>query len=147
MSNQNFEKAIAFVLDSEKYGGKAEKGDAGHRTIWGLAERWHPEAVAEMAAMSPEDAKLYAEQVYMHDYWKPAGCETLPWPRCLVVMDAAVQHDVGDAVKLNRSCSTWQEIIEKRRTKYRALAQNPEKARFLKGWLDRMDRLEKAASA
>jgi len=39
--------------------------------------------------------RAQAEGIYRNRYWTPAGCDSLPWPLCAVVFDAAVNNGLG----------------------------------------------------
>ncbi len=140
MNYSNFDRACAFAMDElERYGNHALKGDPGRRTIWGIAEKWHPREVAQMAAVSPEAAKEIAEGVYLRDYWQRAHCEPLPWPACLVVFDYAVQSDPVEAWAQWCVYGDWLGILCKRVRKYAALAETT--PQFYNGWINRMEKV------
>jgi lysozyme family protein len=89
-----FEQAVAFVLEAEGEGGAEDPRDPGGRTRWGISQRAHPDVA--VARLSRDEAiRLYHER-----YWAPCRCAALPGPLRLPLFDGAVQHGVGQAVRL-----------------------------------------------
>jgi lysozyme family protein len=78
-------------------------------------------------------------------YWDGVGCDALPWPACLVLMDSAVNHGTARAKRFLREVGPDPESLIKRRERfYHAIvAHRPEAKAFIKGWLRRMAHLRK----
>ncbi|KWT73781.1 glycoside hydrolase family 108 protein [Candidatus Magnetominusculus xianensis] len=142
--DKNFEKSIAFVLEVE--GGYVNNSnDPGGETKYGISKRSYPYlAIKDLTV----DA---AKKIYYEDYWLAAQCKHLKWPLCLVHFDAAVNIGVGEAKRwlkvLNQAVDTTDIVskyIEMRRRYYTSLANSIRTyTKFLKGWLNRLDRLKK----
>jgi len=83
--------------------------------------------------------------VYFDDYWQAAGCQSIAWPLCLVQFDTAVNCGVQRAKGfLAASGGDVHAYLKKRRSYYLSLvAIRPGLKVFLKGWLNRMDLLER----
>jgi lysozyme family protein len=68
----DFKTAFAFVLQHEDAArsGKVTT-DAGGRTRFGIAEKFHPDLPEEFFSGSAEDALLTAEKIEEREYWSP----------------------------------------------------------------------------
>ena len=66
-----FPPAFEFVMNHEdpQRSGKVTE-DAGGRTRFGIAQKFHPELKAEFFSAPPEDAMKQAEEVLRRDYWE-----------------------------------------------------------------------------
>lgn len=102
----DLERALPIVLGIE--GGLSDRdphADPGGRTMWGIAERSHPEAWRNGPPSKDEAIAIYRRQ-----YWNAAGCDKFPWPVNLFVFDFAVNSGVGKAVReLQRACGLTQD--------------------------------------
>ncbi len=85
----NFSKALGFALEWEKYK-TDDPRDPGKLTIWGWSIVYHPVEVARMAKMSKEEAMKYASDLYFKQYWLPAGCDLLLYPKDIIIFDIAI---------------------------------------------------------
>lgn len=132
------DEAIEKVL---KYEGGYNPKDpvTGLPVKYGIDQRANPDL--NVANLSQEDAK----QIYKQRYWEPSGAGTLPKDLALVHFDATVNQ--GNAAKrfLEESGGNVDKYLDLRRQHYIQLATaNPEKyGSSLKGWLNRLDMLEK----
>lgn len=112
--------------------------------------------------------------IYRTRYWKTCRGDQLPRPVDLVAFDASVNHGPRQAIlflqravgadadgsigpqtinavladdKAGLSASVAQSIIEQRREFYQRLAtKDPSQKRFLKGWNNRLDHLERVVA-
>lgn len=114
-----------------------------------------------------------AMKIYQALYWTPCGADKMPWPLCLLHFDAAVNHGIGGAGKLiQRTVNSIKgpvlkidgavgpatlaelksmeikffclELLKTRREYFEAIVRNnPSQKVFLKGWLNRIDKLKK----
>jgi lysozyme family protein len=103
----SFLRAIAFTLrpdiegglslDPEDRGnwtgGEVGKGEL-HGTRWGVSAAAYPHI--DIQSLSYDGAK----EIYLRDYWAPAGCNQLPQRLSIAVFDAAVNHGVRNAVTM-----------------------------------------------
>lgn len=115
----SFERAIPFILLWEAgyqcmqsdpgnwTGGKVGSGEL-RGTKYGISAAQYP--MLDIKNISLDDAKL----IYRKDYWKVAGCETLPWPLCLAVLDTAVLCGPGRARAWAAEFPDWQNYIMRR---------------------------------
>jgi lysozyme family protein len=71
-SMADFKPAFAFVMEHEDAtrAGKVTV-DAGGRTRFGIAEKFHPDLPEEFFSGPAEDALLVAEKIEEHEYWDP----------------------------------------------------------------------------
>jgi lysozyme family protein len=165
-----FEECLARVLKHE--GGYVNDPlDRGGRTNLGVTQRvWeefvgHPVSEADMRALTPEKVgKLYKQK-----YWNAAYCEVLPKGLDYVVFDFAVNAGTGRAVKtLQQAIGVVADGIIGPRTRaainganlkklindysderidfYQGIvARKPDQARFINGWLRRVEEARQLA--
>jgi lysozyme family protein len=67
--------------------------DAGQETKYGISRRSYP---GEMIRTMTLDR---AKEIYLRDYWGPAGCDTVPDAIKFDLFDMAVNSGVGTAIK------------------------------------------------
>jgi lysozyme family protein len=165
-----FEECLARVLKHE--GGYVHDSlDSGGRTNLGVTQRvWeefvgHPVSEADMRTLTLEKVtKLYKQR-----YWNPAYCEVLPKGLDYVVFDFAVNAGTGRSVKTLQSAigcvadgvigpktmaaingANVKNLVAKfsdARTEFYQgiVAKKPDQARFIKGWLNRVEDARKLA--
>lgn len=132
-------------------------GDSGGATKCGIDKASHPDV--NIYALTCDEAK----EIYRKDYWSAVRGSELPWPLDVVVMDIAVnngrtravqwlQDAVGatpdgvfgpktmKAVKAADAMKTAKKLLTRREAFYRAIAKG-QKAKFMKGWLNRNNSL------
>ena len=133
----NLLKALRFTLKWE--GGYVNNpNDPGGETNYGISKKAHPEL--DIKNLTPNQAY----KVYEESYWKPAGCESLPLCEAVAVFDTAVNCGVSRAKTWLRDSKDLKEFLEKRRMHYYNLADDsPKFHTFLKGWLNRLNDLNK----
>lgn len=171
MSTARLAAALPFVLRWEG-GFVDDPDDPGGRTNQGITQAvydgWRrrqglPAQGVEIIA----DAEVQA--IYESDYWVPPRCDLLGDPLDLVQFDTAVNMGVGRAVRFLQSAADCEvdgdfgprtqravagcdhgqlvaQYCDLREAYYRRLVEkNPKLAKFLKGWLNRLDALRKTA--
>ena len=150
MSN-NFTKALEFVTkwegiySNDKFdpGGKTKYGisDAGDGTIDGLVDL-DGDGTGDVKV---EELTLeQAIQRYKTAYWDASKCDLLELPMAVAVFDSAVNCGVGKARYWLRQSDTVKDLIVQRRAFYYALVdKKPTMQRYLKGWLNRLNDLDK----
>jgi len=139
--------------------------DKGGLTKFGIDQRSHPEEDIENLTYER------AVEIYKKEYWDKAHCGDMEWPLNVVQIDGAVNCGVGQQNKfLQRVCGAdddgaygprtkaamlktcqkisarevSKQIIAKRREFYKKLVElDPVNERFIKGWLNRLDKLSK----
>jgi lysozyme family protein len=172
-----FEDCLARILKHE--GGYVnDPKDAGGRTNLGVTQTvWeeyvgHPVSEADMKALTPEKIA----PMYKLKYWNPSYCEKLPKGLDYVVFDFAVNAGTGRSVKTLQSAigvladgvigprtlaaingadpkKLINDFSDARADFYQGIvARKPDQARFIKGWLNRVEEsrntaLEQDASA
>ena len=98
----DFEKAITFVLRNEDChltGVVTE--DAGGRTRFGIAERFHPELGNDFFQSPAESALEVAREIYRSDYWSAVqGDEIKDQTIATKLLDMAVNMGVRQAIVL-----------------------------------------------
>lgn len=133
----NFRKSLAFVLQHE--GGYVnDPTDPGGETKWGISKRAHPQL--DIRNLTPEQAA----QIYTDEYWGPAGCDSLPFPLCSAVFDTATNVGVSRAVEWMKQSKDVKEFLDTRkRYYYSVINKNPPSIKYLRGWLNRLNDLQK----
>lgn len=91
--NLTFDQAFDRLIGNE--GGYVfDLDDPGGETKWGISKRSYPmENIAELTVER-------ARQIYLRDYWAPAGCDAAPQELKLVLFDAAVNQGVSKAIRM-----------------------------------------------
>lgn len=150
--SEDFDKALAIVLRHE--GGKVDHpDDPGGRTAYGITQRTYD---AWRAKRLQEDRDVFdieaseVEAIYRDWYWRASGADVLWWPMCLFVFDTAVLCGVSRARSFlafrDPAVSDAEAYLQKRRDFHRQVAaRRPASAKFLKGWLNRVDSLARVA--
>jgi len=96
-----------------------------------------------------QDIKLIKKEeaiiIYYEYFWIPSKAELLDYPLSLVYFDMYVNSNPKDAKNvLKRSNNNIKQFIENRRKFYNDIVKiHPEKKIFLKGWNNRLDKLQK----
>ena len=165
-----FEKALKRILKHEG-GFVNDPLDSGGITNLGVTKRvWeefvgHPVSEADMRALTPE----IIAPMYKMKYWNSSYCEVLPKGLDYVVFDFAVNAGTGRSVKTLQSAigcvadgvigpktmaaindAEPKNLIAKfsdaRADFYQGIvARKPDQARFIKGWLNRVEESRKLA--
>ena len=165
-----FEECLKRILKHE--GGFVNDAlDSGGMTNLGVTKRvWeefvgHPVTEADMKALTPEKIA----PMYKLKYWNPSYCEVLPKGLDYVVFDFAVNAGTGRSVKTLQQAigcvsdgvigpktmaaindANPKDLITKfsdaRADFYQGIvARKPDQARFIKGWLNRVEDARKLA--
>lgn len=148
INNELFFKALAFVGTVE--GGYVNHPlDRGGATNKGITQatydKWnraHCLAQKDVKYISENEAQL----IYYQYYWCEAGCNNYSPKFAVLCFDTAVNHGVG-RVKQFLEASEYKypdKFLEARRSFYKRIVEkNPNQKVFLKGWMNRVDKLEK----
>lgn len=148
-----------------------DPADRGGRTNKGVTQKVYDAWRAD-AGKPAQDVKLITDAevnaIYEQRYWRPARCESLRRKLDLVQFDTAVNMGTSRAVKILQTavgasadgqfgpatqkacdaCDVGTALIkycEVREGLYRRFAQAPGQAKFLKGWLNRLNDLRREA--
>ena len=165
-----FEKALKRILKHEG-GFVNDPLDSGGMTNLGVTKRvWeefvgHPVSEADMRALTPE----IIAPMYKMKYWNSSYCEVLPKGLDYVVFDFAVNAGTGRSVKTLQQAigcvadgvigpktmaaindANPKDLITKfsdaRADFYQGIVtRKPDQARFIKGWLNRVEESRKLA--
>ena len=140
----SFDKALPFVLARE--GGYVHHpADPGGATNKGITQAVYDSyrfehALEKRSVKNIEDKEV--EAIYRKRYWDASGAENYPWPMCLAVFDAAVNHGVSRAKEFARDADTFEAYLARRERFYNAIVANkPSSSVFLKGWMNRIQHL------
>jgi lysozyme family protein len=88
----DFESSFSRLIGNE--GGYVnDPADPGGETKYGISKRSYPNE--DIAGMTLERAK----QIYLHDFWMPAGCDAVPDDLKFELFDMAVNQGVKRAIK------------------------------------------------
>lgn len=136
--NNDFDRAFDFIMRWEG-GVSNDKADRGGLTKFGISEKSHPGV--NILGLTQQDA----HDIYLYEYWRGAGCDKMSWPSSLIIFDLAVNSGV-DVAKL--AAKTYGEnpdkLIKYRRDRYEKIVQkNPIQKKFLNGWMNRINDLQK----
>jgi lysozyme family protein len=172
--DMSFHRALKFILDAE--GGYVHDPlDRGGATNYGITQAAYDRWLHPRSHHVKEITLAEVEAIYHDDYWVPIHADDLPWPLCLVVFDAQVQHRPGVAMTILQKVvgttvdGIWgpqtreavQRLVERGETYEAAEAilwarlelycgivrGRPDQGKFLRGWVLRMVRLRQAMSA
>ncbi len=168
--NDDFPDAMVFVLRWE--GGLVDDpADHGGRTMKGVTQRVY-DAWRTSNGQSPQDvaqiSSVELNTIYKNEYWLRAFCDRLRPRLDLVEFDTAVMMGQRRAVLILQAavgagadgqfgpntqtacdnCSVPDAVTQycaRRESLIRGFAQQPNQARFLRGWLNRLNSLRVAA--
>ena len=144
---ENFNKCLPFIFEHEGYKSN-DAADTGGLTIWGIAGKFYPNEVAEMAKMTPEAAKEVAAGIYYRNYWKPLDCDNYYPKISLALFDSAVNCGAQKVQQWVKTLTTPKGNIQMILTAHDILfmrqqyyldivSYNKTQAVFLRGWLQR----------
>lgn len=131
-----FDRIVEFTLKWEG-GYSDDSSDPGGETRYGISQRAYPKE--DVKNLTLERAK----ELYKRDYWdKVAKGEYDVLDMC--AFDTCVHCGVSRARRWLKWCKSWHELLDIRRSHYHNLAiQKPAMRKYLKGWLNRCNDLEK----
>lgn len=167
-----FNYCLQVVLDSE--GGFADhKADKGGRTNYGVTQKTY-DNYRDAKQLLKQDVMFIAlqevKEIY-YVYWTSAKCDMLQAPLDLMVFDCAINSGAGRATKLlqralgipddgvfgsatlaavgSKDAKELSKAYLKERSDYydRIVAKDPSQQVFLKGWKNRLKKLEVITNA
>jgi len=139
-------QAMSFVAQVE--GGFVSNDGGKGPTLYGINSEANPEEYKLMKAAydagDTEGAKAIAKDTYSKKYWDAIGAGSLNADTAIVAFDGAVNQGVGWMKgALAKSGGDAKKLIQLRRERYIEIAQNdPTKAKYLDGWLQRLNKLD-----
>lgn len=139
-----------------------EANDPGGFTFYGLDKRSHPQITTSLTLTE-------ATEIYFTEYWEKAHCAEMVWPLSQVHFDGCVNVGIGQQTKfIQRAAAVYDDgawgpntkralmaavndvgavqvarhVCSQKKSFYRELvARKPVMARFLQGWLNRLNDL------
>ncbi len=141
-----FQRAMKFVGKWE--GGLAnDPDDRGGRTMAGVTQgtynAWRRQKglpQQDVASSTPQER----QQLYYENYYVASGAHRMSEPWALAMFDTAVNMGVGRAKELYaQSGGNMERFFELRERKYRQFAGVGNQGKFLNGWLNRLNDLER----
>lgn len=132
-----FDAAVNDVLQAEG-GFVNDAADRGGATNFGISSRANPDV--NVANLTPEAAKA----IYRERYWNAIDADALPPAMQGPAFDAAVNQGVGwTKAALREAGGDPAKFLALREARYREIVANdPSQAKFLRGWLNRLDRFD-----
>jgi lysozyme family protein len=168
MAKENLPDAMRFIMKWEG-GFVDDPDDRGGRTNKGVTQKVY-DSWRSRKGHSARDVKQITDDevqaIYRDDYWAPAGCDLLRHRLDLAQFDTSVNMGTGRAVRIVQeavgvgvdgkfgpntrracdSCDLGTALIRYTKIReglYRRFAQAPGQAKFLKGWLNRLNDLRR----
>jgi len=123
----NFDKAFELVIGFEG-GYENDKDDPGGETKYGISKRAFPSL--DIANITLDQAK----NIYAVNYWRPMGCDNLPYPLDICVFDCAVNQGPSRARQILAKSDCWQAFLLNRMVHYQGL----NKSKYFAGWINRV---------
>lgn len=136
-----FDGAVERVLAVEG-GFVDDASDRGGATNFGISSRAHPDV--DVASLTRDQAKA----IYRREYWNAIEADALPEPLREVAFDAAVNQGVNWTKRaLAEAGGDPRAFLQLREARYRDIvAKDPSQQKFLRGWLNRLERFDTGAS-
>lgn len=145
---ENRERAIKHLFEAEGYISD-DKRDRGGLTVFGITSKWFPDTVRQVRQYLDNGDRPGALRItadfYVKEFWTPLKCDTLPEPLDIYAFVQGVNqgvptvknmivysHNDPDAF-LRMSGERYDNIV----------AENPDQARYLGGWMNRIKNLKK----
>lgn len=131
-----FDKCIEIILPWE--GGYVnDPDDAGGETNFGISKRAYPNL--DIAKLTKSKAK----EIYKKDYWNKANIENVPEDLKLIFFDTCINMGIGRANSFLVQCQNSKfKYFNLRKRYYEAIVKKkPTQAKFLKGWLNRLNHI------
>lgn len=131
-SATTFDQAIPRLLGRE--GKDTDDPDGGGLTRFGISQDNHPNV--DVKSLTKDQAIA----IYRAKYWDAIGADRLPDSIREMAFDSAVNQGVGFTNKaLDISGGDPARFLQMRENQYKLVAENPKKAKYLNGWLNRLD--------
>ena len=142
-----FKTALNFVLKWE--GGYVNNpNDKGGATNKGITQHTYNSWLKSLS-LAPRDVRFITqeevEQIYYKNYWLKAGCDKMSPKFAVLVFDTAVNMGLARVNQFMKAAG-WTDpalFIKAREAKYKEFACFGNQKIFLKGWLNRLNDLEK----
>lgn len=133
-----FEAMWPFIKEVEGTVFENDPDDPGGATKYGIDQRSHPKE--NIRALTEDRAK----EIYWDEYWQANRCEKMVHPLGEAFFDVCVNNGRGRADKLLAITRDTRKFLAARDDFYRRLAAaRPRSAKYLKGWLNRNNKLRR----
>lgn len=132
---------LPFIFEWEGEAYENDPDDPGGETKFGIDKRSHPnEDIKRLTAER-------AAQIYWEE-WIGAGCEEMPSPYAEVFFNCAVNMGLGRAREFDEQIpgADADHFLRLQEDYYMRLGSQPNRAKYLKGWLNRTAALRNKAS-
>lgn len=141
-----FEQILPFTLATE--GGKVDDpDDPGGRTAYGITQRVFSQFLIRAGQPVRDVWSITAaerDEIYRRRYWVPVERAIPDDTMAMAAFDYAVHSGVGRALSDFPAHPQVAGYLDARRTFLRELAtRRPKSRKYLKGWLNRVDRLQR----
>ena len=142
-----FKSALQFVLKWE--GGYVNnENDKGGATNYGITQNTYNNWLKSkcLAYKDVRDiTRAEVENIYYKNYWLKAGCDKMSPKFALLAFDTAVNMGLSRVKQFMKAAQYKypEKFIAARRAKYEEFSQYGNQKIFLKGWLNRLNALEK----
>ncbi len=142
-----FKSALQFVLKWE--GGYVNnENDKGGATNYGITQNTYNNWLKSkgLAYKDVRDiTRAEIENIYYKNYWLKAGCDKMSPKFALLAFDTAVNMGLSRVKQFMKAAQYKypEKFIAARRAKYEEFSQYGNQKIFLKGWLNRLNALEK----
>lgn len=148
MYEENFEKVLNYLFPTEggygnhknDYGGPTNLGVT--QTTFNAWRKMNNKPVDDIRNITKDEAR----KIYHEMYWKASGANKQKDIRdALMLFDTAVQYgDVTARRMFKKAGGDFYKMLNIRREQYKdTVRHNPDQEVFIKGWLNRIDDLEK----
>lgn len=119
-----------------------DPNDPGGETNYGISKRAYPNVdIKNLTRQSAQD-------LYQRDYWDAINGSSLDPALAAVALDTAINMGVGRAKQYLAQTKDWQQFIQLRKNYYTNLVkQKPALGKFLNGWMNRVNDLQKFIQA
>jgi len=135
---KRFLAMFPYLWDVEGRTYENDPSDPGGATKFGIDQRSHPKE--DIRNLTEERAK----KIYFSEYWQANKCEKFPYPLGEAYFDVCVNNGRARADKLLAISRNASGFLNARDDFYlRLAAARPTSQKFLKGWLNRNNKLRK----
>lgn len=119
-----------------------DSSDPGGETNFGISKRAYPNVDIRNLT------KQQAQEIYQRDYWNCISGDTLDPALAAAAFDTAVNMGVSRAKQFLSQTNDWKQFIQLRKDYYTNLVkEKPALGKYLKGWLNRVNDLQKFIAA
>ncbi len=144
-----FEKLLDYIFKDEG-GFVDDPDDRGGRTNYGITQGSYND-YRDRKGIGKADVKnitkVEAKNIYYEDYYKRSGADKQKDIKdAYILFDTAVNfHPVTAKIMFKQASYDFYKMIELRKDIHIQEAKNPNQSKYLNGWLNRVDKIEKRA--